>query len=123
MTETELEPVRNQLLELERRLRADVGSLASEVAGGAETPSGGDLSNAPVEDRAERGSDSSDDDVTIGLLKLESTLLGEITAALGRIAGGTFGRCAGCARAIPRDRLRAVPFARRCIACARTEHP
>ena len=122
MTKTELEPVRNLLLRLERRLRGDVAGLTNEVSCGTEMQSGGNLSNAPVEDRAERGSDSSDEDVTIGLLELESDRLGEITAALDRIAGGTFGRCEGCARDIASDRLRAIPFTRLCIACARREH-
>ena len=122
MTKPELEPVRNLLLRLERRLRGDVAGLTNEVSCGTETQSGENLSNVPVEDRAERGSDSSDEDVTIGLLELESTRLSEITAALDRIAGGTFGRCEGCARAIASDRLRAIPFTRLCIACARREH-
>ncbi|OWK39795.1 TraR/DksA family transcriptional regulator [Fimbriiglobus ruber] len=122
MTKTELEPVRNLLLQLQRRLRGDVDRLTTEVSCGTEMQSGGNLSNVPVEDRAERGSDSSDEDVTIGLMELESARLGEITAALDRIAGGTFGRCEGCARAIPSDRLSALPFTRLCIACARLEH-
>ncbi len=121
MTKTELEPVRNLLLQLERRLRGDVDCLTEEVSCGTETQSGGNLSNIFVEDRAERGSDSSDDDVTIGLLELESARLGEVIAALDRISGGTFGRCEGCTRAIPSARLRAIPFTRLCIACARKE--
>lgn len=122
MTTAVLEPVRNLLLQLERRLRGDVDSMTREVSCGTEMQSGGNLSNGPVEDRAEHGSDSSDEDVTIGLLELESARLGEIAAALDLIAGGTFGRCEECARAIASDRLRAIPFTRLCIACARREH-
>lgn len=118
MTKTELELVRKLLLQLERRLRGDVDCLTEEVSCGTEMQSGGNLSNIFVEDRAERGSDSSDDDVTIGLLELESARLGEVTAALDRISEGTFGRCEGCRRAIPSGRLKAIPFTRLCIACA-----
>jgi RNA polymerase-binding transcription factor DksA len=41
----------------------------------------------------------------------------EIDAALARIAKGTFGMCEICGGAIGRDRLRALPEARRCLGC------
>ena len=43
--------------------------------------------------------------------------LGEIAAARGRLADGTFGRCEECGRDIGRSRLQAVPTARHCVAC------
>jgi RNA polymerase-binding protein DksA len=45
--------------------------------------------------------------------------IGEIDAALQRISDGTYGRCAGCGRPIPRARLRALPAVRFCVNCAR----
>ncbi len=45
--------------------------------------------------------------------------LGEIDAALARIAQGTFGICELCGGAIGRDRLRALPEVRRCLRCSR----
>jgi len=45
--------------------------------------------------------------------------LREIDAALGRLEGGGYGRCESCGRSIPRRRLRAIPEARLCAACAR----
>jgi RNA polymerase-binding transcription factor DksA len=45
--------------------------------------------------------------------------LGELLLALKRIEAGTWGQCEKCARAIGRDRLRALPEARCCIECAR----
>ena len=44
--------------------------------------------------------------------------IGEIDAALARIADGTYGTCETCGGAIGRDRLRALPEVRRCIACS-----
>ncbi|WP_346622648.1 TraR/DksA C4-type zinc finger protein [Blastococcus montanus] len=41
----------------------------------------------------------------------------EIDAAIGRIDGGTYGRCTGCGTAIPEERLELRPFARTCVAC------
>jgi DnaK suppressor protein len=39
--------------------------------------------------------------------------------ALARLDAGTFGRCIRCGRAIPGDRLEALPWAPRCIDCQR----
>ena len=44
--------------------------------------------------------------------------LGEIDAALARIADGTYGACEVCGGAIGRDRLRALPEIRRCVWCS-----
>ncbi|MFC7597976.1 TraR/DksA family transcriptional regulator [Terrabacter sp. GCM10028922] len=41
--------------------------------------------------------------------------LGEIEAALARLADGGYGRCERCGRAIPAGRLEARPTATRCI--------
>jgi RNA polymerase-binding transcription factor DksA len=57
--------------------------------------------------------------VALGLLENEQQALGEVAAALGRIERGTFGRCEGCGEAIPGGRLRALPYARYCVGCAR----
>ncbi len=118
MRQVDLDAIRQQLLEMSQRTRADVNALTVEVRSGTEMQSSGDLTNSPVEDRAERGSDSSDSDVAIGLLELESDRLSEVQAALGRLHAGKFGHCESCARAISRERLRAIPFARLCIDCA-----
>ena len=42
-----------------------------------------------------------------------------VDGALARIAGGTFGTCIRCGRAIAPDRLDALPWAEHCIDCAR----
>ncbi len=43
--------------------------------------------------------------------------LDDINAALKRIDAGTYGDCEACGRRIGRQRLRAIPEARRCISC------
>jgi RNA polymerase-binding transcription factor DksA len=40
-----------------------------------------------------------------------------LEAAMGRLAAGTYGRCADCGTDIPVARLRAQPAALRCVAC------
>ena len=46
-------------------------------------------------------------------------LLQDIDAALVRMDRGTFGTCEECGAEIDRQRLKAVPYARLCIACAK----
>src|SRR5215475_997455 len=56
-----------------------------------------------------------------GLEGRERRELEEIQAATARRAAGRFGRCETCGAAILRSRLRAVPWARHCLACQRKE--
>lgn len=52
--------------------------------------------------------------------ELEGTI-GEVDAALGRIADGTYGTCVDCGSAIGAQRLAAMPWAARCIDCQRRQ--
>lgn len=56
-----------------------------------------------------------------GLEGRERRELDEIQAATARLATGTFGRCEMCDAAIPLSRLRAVPWARHCLACQKQD--
>jgi len=119
MTKNKMESFRRQLLDLGRRLQGDVGTLADERFHKTDGKAMSNLSNMPVEDRAELGCDNFDEEVTIGLLEKEGLRLGEINAAVERIEEGFFGRCEECGQEISHKRLQAIPFARRCIKCAR----
>jgi DnaK suppressor protein len=52
------------------------------------------------------------------LSEQERRELRDIDEALRRIEAGHFGHCARCGGAIGRQRLRAIPEARHCIACS-----
>ena len=41
----------------------------------------------------------------------------EIDAALAKIAEGTYGTCEQCGNNIPKERLRAIPYAALCVTC------
>ncbi|HXN46688.1 MAG TPA: TraR/DksA family transcriptional regulator [Bryobacteraceae bacterium] len=56
-------------------------------------------------------------DLEIRNVDRDSTLLGEVKAALLRIHGGSFGQCVDCDLEINPRRLAAVPWALRCITC------
>lgn len=59
------------------------------------------------------------DEVETGVIANAERLLGEVTAALGRIDAGTFGWCEECGKRIAKAQLTAAPYARLCIRCAR----
>jgi len=76
-----------------------------------------DLSNLPFH-MADAGTDTYELENTLGLMDSERKLLKEIEDALGRIENGTYGICEGSNEPIPKERLRAIPWARYCVAFA-----
>lgn len=102
--------------EIETHLRERLVHLEQRV-GDVE----GDLrhTHAPLEaDFAEQAVSTENDDV---LQALDSALRkehSEIVAVLRRMEMGSYGFCGACGDPIPTQRLRALPFARECIACA-----
>lgn len=60
---------------------------------------------------------TAEQDVTAVTASLRSQLLKEVDSALGRYARGTYGSCEGCREEISPSRLKAIPWARYCLAC------
>ena len=52
------------------------------------------------------------------LIRQARAHLAEVSAALDRLAAGTYGTCEACGLPIPSGRLEARPTARRCVTCA-----
>ncbi len=63
---------------------------------------------------SERGRD-------ISLMEMRNRVRQQIDEALARLEEGTYGLCADCGIEISEKRLKAVPFARRCVACQEKE--
>lgn len=57
-------------------------------------------------------------DMLAATLERERRTLHEIESALARLRKGEYGTCDSCRVAIPRARLEALPWARRCVHCA-----
>lgn len=56
-------------------------------------------------------------DMSLGFMENQSGRLQDIDDALERLHDGSFGRCEGCDEVVSIERLRAIPYARFCVAC------
>src|SRR5262245_23495684 len=104
MTAADLENYRRVLLNLQRSHKGDLPHRTDEAlrTGGGEASGG--LSNAPLHP-ADLGTDNYEQECTFSLLQNEEQLAEEISAALGRLDKGTFGRCEDCGQPISKARL------------------
>ena len=116
MNKRELAQFRKMLLELRQKLADSVDHLQNDaLKSGGEAAD--DLSDVPAEHMAERGSDNFFRDLMIRVLQNSDAELCDVNRALEKIDGDTYGQCEHCSGAISKKRLKALPFARLCIAC------
>lgn len=71
-------------------------------------------------DQAEHSHHDGQEGLDFALLQMKHETLTRIDEALRRLDAGRYGACAGCGREIAARRLRALPFAVRCLPCAAT---
>lgn len=116
MKKTEMRPFKEMLLELRRRLRGDVATMAN-VALAKSGDARGDSSSIPSH-IADMGSETFDQEHTLRLLDNEGEVLEEIEGALERIEDGVYGSCIECEHKIPKTRLKAIPYTPYCVKCA-----
>jgi len=89
-------------------LSGDIDSLQADALGDGE--------------RAEMQGDEGEGysvELSLELLQHDENTQQEILDAIDRINKGTYGKCVDCDIWLLKDRLRAVPHARRCIGCQR----
>ena len=56
-------------------------------------------------------------DMSLSFMENESGRLQDIEDALDRLQDGSFGHCEGCGEVVSVERLKAIPYARFCVAC------
>ena len=78
---------------------------------------GKEASDEGTEDIVDRANNSYNREFMFALSGAEREVLAEIDQALQRIEDGSYGNCLNCDEAIPKTRLKAVPWARYCIDC------
>jgi RNA polymerase-binding transcription factor DksA len=117
MTQERTKRFRRVLEAMGRRIEGDVQSLEDEARAGVGGAAGGDLSNAPMH-LADLGTEQYMQELDATLLENEEYIRLEIRDALGRLDRDSFGLCERCGRAIPEERLEALPYTRYCTPCS-----
>lgn len=110
-----------RLLEERKRLLRELGH-SSELFNAASTAADGDLTNYPFH-MADQGTDTMEQEKGFMLASQETHILRDTDDALRRLYAepARFGQCESCGGRISFERLDAVPHARRCMGCMRTE--
>ena len=113
LTTREIEKFRALLLQKRNELLGNVSYMEKDAL----REDRSDLSNMPIH-MADLGTDSYEQEFTLGLMDSERKLISEIDEALDRIEEGTYGICVVNGESIPKPRLEAIPWARCCVSCA-----
>jgi RNA polymerase-binding transcription factor DksA len=109
------------LLEKRRRdLRGTMNLLGEKTIGKNPSSEAGDISSMPMH-MADVGSDAFEHDLNLNLVENEEEELEQIEEALEKIPKGNFGLCEMCRKPITKERIKAIPYARLCIACKKKE--
>ena len=80
-----------------------------------QAPSGGPPGGVDDTEQAEA---DVQEDIEVALIQMKGEALEQVRDALVRLESGEYGNCVDCSGEIAEGRLRAVPFAVRCTACA-----
>ena len=99
------------------RLEAKRAELKHEIAGLVSEEASSDGSGAGVEDVGETAQAFQEIQLDESLLQNQRRLLADVEEALVRLREGSYGRCLSCGQPIPEQRLEALPWAARDIAC------
>lgn len=113
---------RNRLKKQLEKLRATLGQglqqLSDNNLNRSQRESSGDLSGYSYH-MADVGTDNFGREMELNIASGENDRLRMIEEALERVEEGTFGECVSCHGKINIERLKALPYARLCIECAR----
>jgi len=103
-----LEQERQTYTEQAEALKAEADQMAQEMEPG-------DIQFD--EESGEGGTMNIDRERDLALSAQARAAVDEIDHAMAKINSGTYGACENCGQPIPKARLKALPFARLCIAC------
>jgi DnaK suppressor protein len=111
---------RNEFLkQTEQRLLGRRNALRRALAGDMSLLHG--QSGESVGDEIDAAIATEQSELRSQMASFESRELAQIEAALTKIQTGSYGRCETCEKAINPVRLKALPYATECIACARRD--
>lgn len=113
INEEELREYREKLLEMRNALKGSVDELARDAAKSTEAVE----TSRGAEDHADNAADTYAQDFAFMGMESEGKLLHAVEGALVRMREGVYGVCVDCKEEIARERLKALPFAERCVSC------
>ena len=119
-TADELGRVRDELVAQLREVEHARIGLVAEVEQSPDGGAGGDRPAFPL-DTDDLATHRAEEDVALRVMEVEGHLRAEIVDALARLDHGRYGVCERCGKRIAKERLRALPYARYCVPCARGE--
>ena len=117
LTDKQLREFREMLLKIRAEIVGDVELLTDEALNRKQGP-GASQSSMPIH-MADLGTDTWEQEFTLGLIASEQSRVREIDDALERIEARTYGVCLATHGKIRLNRLRAKPWAKYCIEYAR----
>jgi len=104
-------PLMKKLQDRKYEITGQVGNLESDLRDDM-----ADSQNTPG-DLADHGSGELNQHLSVTLMENDRIEIERIDRALSRFEDASYGRCDTCQKPIPMMRLRAIPWATRCIAC------
>jgi DnaK suppressor protein len=116
---SKLKEFQKQLLKIKEYLSQEINDIEDKSLRNSGRDGTGNLSNLPIH-LADAGTDTYEQDFSLGIMEGENAELQEIEEALERIENKTYGICEECSNPINENRLKAIPYARYCIKCKGT---
>lgn len=115
MQSVQREHFRHKLQSLRNQTQAVLGDLRQDLA----QPLSGSIGELSTYDNhpSDVATETYERAKDLGLEADQKRLLKEIDDALQRLDEGIYGWCANCGRAIPKERLEALPYAKYCLPC------
>ncbi len=118
MKKREINKLKKQLEQLRQELSHELQHLSDGNLNRSQRESTGDLSGYAYH-LADVGTDSFGREMELNIASNENERIRMIEEALERIEESTYGQCLDCGNDINLERLKAIPYARLCIECAR----
>src|SRR4051812_32554376 len=107
-----VDALRHMLLERREQVQREIDSLLQERRN-----TQAELREDSVPDAGDMALQDANGDQQLGILEVRNSIRQQLDEALQQLDQGTYGICEDCGQPINAQRLKAVPFARRCVAC------
>ena len=115
-TKKDLKVFKEMLHKKKAEFLEQILSVEKENLRTSQKDASGDLSSYTIH-MADVATDSYDREFSLSRASVEQKIVYEIDEALKRIEDGEYGLCMTCSNQIAKNRLKAVPYAKYCIAC------